>query len=108
MGIPYNIIGGIRFYERKEVKDMLAYLRLILNLKDTVSLRRVVNFPPRGIGIKTVNKCVQKAEETDKELFEIFDDPTGMDIRGKQADALKKFHDIIIKYHDLIDQVGCT
>jgi len=105
MGIPYNIIGGIRFYERKEVKDMLAYLRLILNLKDTVSLRRVVNFPPRGIGIKTVNKCVQKAEDTNKELFEILDDPTGMDIRGKQAEALKKFHDRIVKYHNLMDKL---
>jgi DNA helicase-2/ATP-dependent DNA helicase PcrA len=104
-GIPYNIVGGIRFYERKEVKDMLAYLRLMLNLKDTVSLRRVVNFPPRGIGIKTVNKCVQRAEETDKELFEILADPTGMDIRGKQADSLRTFHDIIVKYHDLIDKL---
>ncbi len=105
MGIPYNIIGGIRFYERKEVKDMLAYLRLILNLKDTVSLRRVVNFPPRGIGIKTVNKCVQRAEEVGKELFEILADPTGMDIRGKQADSLRAFHDIILKYHDLLDKL---
>ncbi len=105
MGIPYNIIGGIRFYARKEVKDMLAYLRLILNLRDTVSLRRVVNFPPRGIGIKTVNKCVQKAEESGKELFEILADPTGMDIRGKQADSLQAFHNIIMKYHDLIDKL---
>ena len=105
MGIPYNIIGGIRFYERKEVKDMLAYLRLILNLKDTVSLRRVVNFPPRGIGIKTVNKCVQRAEETNKELFEILSDPTGMDIRGKQTDSLRTFHDIIVKYHDLLGKL---
>ena len=105
MGIPYNIIGGIRFYERKEVKDMLAYLRLILNLKDTVSLRRVVNFPPRGIGIKTVNKCVQRAEETGKELFEILADPSGMDIRGKQAESLRTFHDIIVKYHDLLDKL---
>ena len=105
MGIPYNIIGGIRFYERKEVKDMLAYLRLILNLKDTVSLRRVVNFPPRGIGIKTVNKCVQKAEATGKELFEILRDPSGIDIRGKQAEALKNFHNIIINYHNLIDSL---
>lgn len=105
MGIPYNIVGGIRFYERKEVKDMLAYLRLILNLKDTVALRRVVNFPPRGIGIKTVNKCVQRAEEIGKELFEILADPIGMDIRGKQADSLKTFHDVIIKYHDLIDKL---
>ena len=105
MGIPYNIIGGIRFYARKEVKDMLAYLRLIVNLKDTVSLRRVVNFPPRGIGIKTVNKCVQKAEEIGKELFEILADSSGMDIRGKQADSLQAFHKIIIKYHDLIDKL---
>ncbi|MFC1785226.1 ATP-dependent helicase, partial [Candidatus Neomarinimicrobiota bacterium] len=105
MGIPYNIVGGIRFYARKEVKDMLAYLRLIVNLKDTVSLRRVVNIPPRGIGIKTVNKCVQKAEEIGKELFEILADSSGMDIRGKQADSLQAFHQIIIKYHDLIDKL---
>jgi len=105
MGIPYNIIGGIRFYERKEVKDMLAYLRLILNLKDTVSLRRVVNFPPRGIGIKTVNKCVQKAEDTNKELFEILKDPSGIDIRGKQAESLMNFHRVIMKYHDLLEQL---
>jgi Superfamily I DNA and RNA helicases len=51
--IPYKIIGGTRFYERKEVKDVLGYLRLIVNLKDTISLRRVINFPPRGIGLKT-------------------------------------------------------
>ena len=55
-GIPYNIVGGIRFYERKEVKDLIGYLSLILNPKDTISLRRVVNFPPRGIGLKTVVK----------------------------------------------------
>ena len=55
--IPYKIIGGTRFYERKEVKDVLGYLRLIVNLKDTISLRRVINFPPRGIGLKTVDKC---------------------------------------------------
>ena len=52
-GIPYNIIGSIRFYERKEVKNILAYLRLVVNLKDTISLRRVINFPARGIGAKT-------------------------------------------------------
>ena len=47
--IPYNIIGGIRFYERKEIKDIIGYLSLIINPKDTVSLRRVVNFPPRRL-----------------------------------------------------------
>ncbi len=47
-GIPYNIIGSVRFFERKEVKNVLAYLRLVVNLKDTISLRRIINFPARG------------------------------------------------------------
>lgn len=51
--IPYQIIGGLKFYERKEIKDMLAYLRLVLNYRDLVSLRRVINEPPRGIGDKS-------------------------------------------------------
>lgn len=53
-GIPYRLVGGTRFYERKEVKDVLAYLRLALNSADTVSLNRVLNVPPRGIGDKTI------------------------------------------------------
>jgi len=105
MGIPYNIVGGIRFYERKETKDMLAYLRLIINLNDTISLRRVINFPPRGIGIKTINKCVQKAIETDQKLIEIFGDPTGLAIRSKQAEVLKQFYNVIMKYYNLVSKL---
>ena len=71
MGIPYNIVGSIRFYDRKEVKDVLAYLRLVINLKDTISLRRIINFPPRGIGIKTLDKCVKQSESTSVELFDV-------------------------------------
>ncbi len=52
-GIPYQIVGGLKFYERKEIKDMLCYLRLILNFRDLVSLKRVINEPPRGIGDKS-------------------------------------------------------
>lgn len=54
VGLPYRIVGGVRFYERKEIKDILAYLRLILNLADSPSLSRIINFPPRGIGEKTL------------------------------------------------------
>jgi DNA helicase-2/ATP-dependent DNA helicase PcrA len=104
-GIPYNIVGGVRFYERKEIKDVLAYLRLIVNLKDTISLRRVINFPPRGIGLKTIDKCVQRADEEKKELFEILDDPSQMEIRGKQAESLKTFHDTVYKYHELLGKL---
>ncbi len=105
-GIPYKIIGGIRFYERKEVKDLLAYLQLIVNKKDTIALRRVVNFPPRGIGLKTVDKCVQEAKKSNKELFDVLADPSKMNIRGKQAEELNSFHEIISKYHDLLDKLN--
>ncbi len=105
-GIPYKIIGGIRFYNRKEVKDLLAYLQLIVNKQDTIALRRVVNFPPRGIGLKTVDKCVQEAKKSKKELFDVLADPSKMNIRGKQAEELNSFHEIISKYHDLLDKLN--
>lgn len=105
-GIPYKIIGGIRFYERKEVKDLLAYLQLLVNKQDTISLRRVINFPPRGIGLKTVDKCVQEAKKCKKELFDVLGDPSKMNIRGKQAEELNMFYEIISKYNDLLNKLN--
>ncbi len=105
-GIPYKIIGGIRFYERKEVKDLLAYLQLLVNKQDTISLRRVINFPPRGIGLKTVDKCVQEAKKCKKELFDVLGDPSKMNIRGKQAEELNTFYEIISKYNDLLNKLN--
>ena len=105
-GIPYNIIGGVRFYERKEIKDLIGYLSLILNPKDTISLRRVVNFPPRGIGLKTVDKCVIEAEKRNVEMIEVLNKPQNMGIRGKQADALDVFYNIISKYNDLLPKLN--
>jgi len=105
-GIPYNIIGGVRFYERKEIKDLIGYLSLILNPKDTISLRRVVNFPPRGIGLKTVDKCVIEAEKRNVEMIEVLNKPENMGIRGKQADALDVFYNIISKYNDLLQKLN--
>ena len=107
-GIPYKIVGGTRFYNRKEVKDLLSYLRLIVNLKDTISLRRVINFPPRGIGLKTVDKCVLQAKKDKKELFDVLNNPEPMSIRGKQGDSLVKFHDLIKKYNDLLTKINAS
>jgi DNA helicase-2/ATP-dependent DNA helicase PcrA len=68
--IPYRLIGGVRFYARKEVKDILAYLRLIVNPQDSVSLQRIINVPPRGIGDKTIAKYTQLAAQNGVRLFD--------------------------------------
>lgn len=62
--IPYKVIGGLKFYERKEIKDVLAYLRVIINPRDLVSLKRVINFPPRGIGAVTLDRFFESGERT--------------------------------------------
>lgn len=62
-GIPYTVVGGLRFYERKEIKDLLAYLRLLVNPGDRLSLRRVINEPKRGIGAASLNKILDRADE---------------------------------------------
>ena len=107
-GIPYNIIGSVRFYERKEVKNVIAYLRLVVNLKDTISLRRIINFPARGIGAKTIDKCVEQSKKDKIEFIDVLKNPNNMEIRGKQADALFKFYNIIIKYHDLRKKLSAS
>ena len=108
MGIPYNLIGSVRFYERKEIKDALGYLKLVTNLKDTISLRRIVNFPPRGIGMKTMDKCVAKAEEKDISLFEVLKISDQLEIRGKQSDSLLSFYKLIKKYHGLRNKLNAS
>ncbi len=70
-GIPYKIIGGLKFYERKEIKDILAYLRLVYNTKDNLSLRRIINEPKRGIGKTSLDQIAQISEETGKSMYEV-------------------------------------
>ena len=68
--IPYTIVGGLKFYERKEIKDVLAYLKLIANPADGLSLRRIINVPPRGIGEKTIEKIETFSREKGLPLYE--------------------------------------
>jgi DNA helicase-2/ATP-dependent DNA helicase PcrA len=68
--IPYTIVGGLKFYERKEIKDVLAYLKLIANPSDGLSLRRIMNVPPRGIGEKTIEKIEAFSREKGLSLYE--------------------------------------
>ncbi len=69
--IPYKIIGGLKFYERKEIKDIIAYLRLIQNTSDNLSLKRIINEPKRGIGKTSLDKIEQLSETSEKSMYEI-------------------------------------
>ncbi len=71
--IPYKVVGGLKFYERKEIKDILAYLKLIYNKNDSQSLRRVINVPKRSIGETTLKKLAEIADEEDISLFEVIE-----------------------------------
>lgn len=78
--IPYRIYGGLSFYQRKEIKDILAYLRLIINPKDEEAIKRVINYPARGIGNTTMDKLTLAARHYDRSMFEVMEHITQLDI----------------------------
>ena len=78
-GVPYRMIGGQQFFERKEVKDLLAYLKLALNRADEISLRRIVNYPPRGIGDTSLDKLAQHATAKGWSLWQAVERVDGLD-----------------------------
>lgn len=101
-GIPYVIVGGIRFYERKEIKDILAYLRLLVNPRDGESLRRVINYPLRGIGETTVDRLRAFATAKDITPFEALSLLSEIDgIGDRTKKSLHQFRDLILKYINL-------
>ncbi|RMF20851.1 MAG: AAA family ATPase, partial [Cyanobacteria bacterium J083] len=90
--IPYNIIGGLKFYDRKEIKDALAYLRVLVNPADTVSLLRIINTPRRGIGQSTVNNLISASQELGMPLWEILIDQTSVNtLAGRAAKKVNQF-----------------
>ena len=72
--VPYKVVGGLKFYDRKEIKDIIAYLKLIYNPSDSQSLKRIINVPKRSIGPATVDKLLQIADETDSKFMDILKD----------------------------------
>jgi DNA helicase-2/ATP-dependent DNA helicase PcrA len=96
---PYVIIGGLKFYDRKEIKDALAYLRAIANPADTVSLLRVINTPKRGIGQATIDNLMAFAQELNVPLWEIISDNTSVaTVGGRSAKKVQLFTDVIKKW----------
>jgi DNA helicase-2/ATP-dependent DNA helicase PcrA len=97
-GIPYRIVGGIRFYERKEIKDMLAYLRTIQNPNDSVSLLRIINTPSRKIGSKTIEILQQYAKLHNLALFDVlFKAQDVPELNEGQVKNINKFANVIKK-----------
>ncbi len=79
--IKYRIYGGLSFYQRKEIKDIIAYLRLIINPKDEEALKRVINYPARGIGTTTVNKLIVAANHYGRSIFEVIENIDRIDLK---------------------------
>lgn len=101
-GLPYRIIGGIKFYQRKEVKDVLAYLRLIQNFNDQVSLIRIINEPKRGIGEATVSKWILFAKKNNSNLIEAgLNLKTEKNIAESKLDYISKFCDFIKRMDEI-------
>ncbi len=92
--IPYKIIGGLRFYERKEIKDLLAYLKILINPLDNVSLKRIINFPKRGIGQTTVATLEELSATNGKSILEIISSPDYPEI-SKSKNKLQDFYLLI-------------
>lgn len=95
--IPFQIYGGLSFYQRKEIKDILAYLRLIINPKDDESLKRVINYPGRGIGLTTLEKIQIYSNENNLTLFEVLENINNYEINVNKGtkEKLLDFFNII-------------
>ena len=96
--LQYTIVGGIKFYDRKEIKDILAYLRLIANPDDDISLRRVINVPKRGIGATSLDKMADYAAMTDGSMYQALQDFDMMGLSPKITKAAREFRDLIHAY----------
>ena len=94
--IPYNIYGGTKFYERKEIKDLVAYLRVIQNPQDDISLKRIINVPRRGIGLRTIEKIEDRASLKQESMYSVLIDiESNSEISTKARKSISEFVDII-------------
>ena len=97
-GIPYRLVGGVSFYQRREIKDALAYLRLAVNPTDEASLLRVINTPTRGIGAKTIERMRQHARDEGATLWQSVQDPEAAGLSGRAAKAVGAFGFLVAQH----------
>ncbi len=102
--IPYTIVGGQKFYDRKEIKDIIAYLRVVFNPNDAVSLLRIINVPRRGIGDATIAKLQAHAQETGGTLFDVLSSPE--EVPGLSSRFRDKLDELAVLIFDFIAQAN--
>ena len=106
--IEYSIVGGTKFYDRKEIKDMLAYLRLISNPDDDISLQRIINVPKRGIGASSVDKMADFAAMHDISIFQALDSVELLGLSPKITKGAREFRDLIKNYTQMQEFLSVT
>lgn len=101
--IPYKIYGGLSFYQRKEIKDLIAYLQFIVNTRDQESLKRIINYPKRGIGNTTVNKLIVLADHHNVSIWDILCNISQFKFPTRTENALKEFVVMIQRFQTMLE-----
>lgn len=104
MAIPYTIYGGISFYQRKEIKDFIAYLRLIINPRDEEALKRIINYPVRGIGKTTIDKIILLANNHDMTMWEVLLDASRFGFRSGTLEVIHEFVMMIQSFASMLQK----
>ncbi len=104
--VPYKIVGGINFYSRREIKDLLAYLKTIDNGRDDLAVRRIINVPKRGIGATTVTKVQEAADAHGISFFDALDRPDLTGVRGTAGEKLHNFVNMILLFRARVEEKG--
>lgn len=105
-GIPYDVVGGVNFYSRKEIKDLLAYLKTIDNGKDDVAVKRIINVPKRGIGATTIVRVQEYADSRNISFYDALREAEQIMTIGKSASKLKPFVDMIQVFRSKLEFYG--
>ena len=106
--IPYRLIGGINFYARKEIKDLLSYLKTIDNGVDDLAVKRIINVPKRGIGLTTIDKVQKFANEHEMSFFQVLEHADGVSELGRSASKLKNFALTIQSFRAKAEELSLT
>ncbi len=104
MNIPYKLYGGISFYQRKEIKDFLSYLRVIVNTQDEENIKRIINYPVRGIGKTSIDKVLIAANQYDKTFWEMLHYPDATGLKGAAATAIENFVNMVKGFQTMLDK----